>query len=131
MAKITFILDDGEKVDVPLTGDLTIGRVEGNDIVVDDPRISSKHAEIRRLDGDNFEVRDLESKGGTMVNGERVEQRKLIHGDNIYFGPLNAEYAVEGVEATLVAPAPPAEDDATVKALERAKAEKEAEEKRE
>lgn len=126
MAKITFILDDGEKVEVPLAGDLTIGRVEGNDIVVDDPRISSQHAEVKRLDGGNFEVRDLDSKGGTLVNGEPVTVRKLAHGDKISFGPLSAEFEVEGLEATIIAPAtiapaPPAEDDATEKELERAK----------
>ena len=126
MAKITFILDEGERIEVPLNGDLTIGRVEGNDIVVDDSRISSQHAEVRKLDGGNFEVRDLKSKAGTFVNGERVETHKLAHGDKIAFGPLVAEYEVEGLEATIiapaiVAPAPPAEDDATEKELERAK----------
>src|SRR5258706_14694865 len=98
MATITFILDDGERVEVPLAGDLTIGRVEGNDIVVEDSRISSQHAEIHVLEGGNFEVRDRNSKGGTFVNGERIERRKLAHGDKIAFGPLNAEYQAEGPE---------------------------------
>src|SRR5436190_13406959 len=99
MAKITFILDDGEKIEVPLTGGLTIGRVEGNDIVVDDPRISSQHAEVRPLGDGSFEVRDLNSKAGTFVNSQRVEQHKLAHGDKLSFGPLTAEYEMKGQEA--------------------------------
>lgn len=116
MAKITFILDDGEKVEVPLAGDITIGRIEGNDVVVDDPRISGKHAELKRLEGGIFELRDLSSKAGTFVNGERIELRKLSHGDKIMFGPLGGEFELDGQEPTIIAPAPPAENDATTKA---------------
>jgi pSer/pThr/pTyr-binding forkhead associated (FHA) protein/predicted nucleic acid-binding Zn-ribbon protein len=123
MAKLIFILDDGEKVDVPLTGDITIGRVEGNDVVVDDPRISSQHAEVRCLASGGYEVRDLTSKAGTFVNGERVKLRILAHGDKVTFGPLAAEFEMAGVEDTVIAPSPPAEDDATEKALEREKEE--------
>src|SRR5436190_9030282 len=119
MAKITFILDDGEKIEVPLAGGLTIGRVEGNDIVVDDPRIGTEHAEVRRLDGGHFEVRDLSSSTGTFVNGERVELRKLAHGDKMAFGPLNAEFTLEGAEIATMAPAP-ARTDATAKEKDRA-----------
>lgn len=122
MAKITFILDDGEKIEVPLSGPLTIGRIDGNDIVVDDPRISGQHAELRRLDGGNFEVRNLSSEGGTFVNGERVELRKLAHGDKVAFGPLNAEFQLDDVEPAVSAPATPDKATAGGKEKERDRA---------
>ncbi|MEY4483305.1 MAG: hypothetical protein RL693_757, partial [Verrucomicrobiota bacterium] len=88
MAKLTFILDDEQEIEVPLSERITIGRVEGNDVVVDDPRMSSRHAEVRRIGEEQYEVRDLGSKGGTFINGERVERKKLINGDRVNFGPL-------------------------------------------
>ncbi|CAN5897812.1 hypothetical protein BH11VER1_BH11VER1_30990 [soil metagenome] len=89
MAKLTFILDDEQEIEVPLSERITIGRVEGNDVVVDDPRMSSRHAEVKRIGEGQYEVRDLGSKGGTFINGERVERKKLQHGDRVNFGPLH------------------------------------------
>lgn len=88
MAKLTFILDDEQEIEVPLSERITIGRVEGNDVVVDDPRMSSRHAEVRRIGEGQYEVRDLGSKGGTFINGERIDRKKLHHGDRVNFGPL-------------------------------------------
>ena len=95
MAKLTFILDDGETIEVPLHDSVTIGRADGNDVVVYDPRISSRHAELHFLPDGKFEVRDLASKAGTYVNGERVERKLLGHGDQVSFGPLRGEFSTE------------------------------------
>ncbi|RBP46186.1 chromosome segregation ATPase [Roseimicrobium gellanilyticum] len=95
MAKLTFILDDGETIEVPLHDSVTIGRADGNDVVVYDPRISSRHAELHFLSDGKFEVRDLASKAGTYVNGERVERKLLGHGDQVSFGPLKGEFSTE------------------------------------
>ncbi|MEZ0274246.1 MAG: FHA domain-containing protein, partial [Roseimicrobium sp.] len=99
MAKLTFILDDGETIEVPLHDSVTIGRADGNDVVVYDPRISSRHAELHFLSDGKFEVRDLASKAGTYVNGERVERKLLGHGDQVNFGPLKGEFSTEVVPA--------------------------------
>ena len=106
MAKLTFILDDGETIEVPLHDHVTIGRADGNDVVVYDPRISSRHAELHFLTDGGFEVRDLASKAGTFVNGERVERKILGHGDTVSFGPLKGEYTVEGNEPNGARPRP-------------------------
>ena len=50
--------------------ELTIGRA-ANDLSVDDPAISRRHA-VFRLVGDALEVEDLGSRNGTLVNGERI-----------------------------------------------------------
>ncbi len=71
MAKLTFILDDGQEIVVPLGERVSVGRENGNDVLVDDPRISARHAEITRDATGVFEVHDLASKLGTFVNGEK------------------------------------------------------------
>jgi phosphoserine phosphatase RsbU/P len=63
-----------------------VGRARSCDVFLPDQWLSRQHAEIRRRSGDYF-VADLESKNGTLLNGERVgEERKLRHGDVISLG---------------------------------------------
>ena len=101
MAKLTFILEDGQEVEVPLTETITIGRSEGNSVVVDDDLISPNHAEILiTLDG-RMQVIEVDAGTGTFVNDLRVQSYPLRHGDRLAFGPLVAlldaqELPVEG-----------------------------------
>ncbi len=52
----------------------SIGRVDGNDMIMPDYAISKQHAiiEIKR---DNFLLRDGGSTNGTMINGKRVDKK--------------------------------------------------------
>ena len=50
----------------------TIGRVEGNDIVIPDPLVSASHARIFRKSGEVF-LEDMGSTNGTFVNGARIK----------------------------------------------------------
>jgi hypothetical protein len=59
---------------------VTLGRQWDADLIVDDPRVSRLHAQIRMVDS-RFVVFDLGSTGGTFVNGQRVQQRVLFRGD--------------------------------------------------
>jgi len=77
-----FLIMEGVKtilLDVAL---ITLGRSHDNMIVVDDPRVSRHHAEIRAVHG-NFMIFDLLSLGGTYVNGRRMNQGILYSGDLI------------------------------------------------
>jgi ABC-type multidrug transport system ATPase subunit/ABC-type multidrug transport system permease subunit len=65
---------------------LTIGRDEGNDVVLDDPNVSRFHAEVLRRDG-QMEVRDLTSRNGTRVNGQPARRAALQTGSEIGIGP--------------------------------------------
>ena len=58
---------------VPLGGDrITVGRAAGNDIVLgDDGQVSRVHAVLERLGG-GWSIRDVSSRNGTFVNGNRV-----------------------------------------------------------
>lgn len=107
MAKITFVLEDGQEVVVPLKEHITIGRAEGNDILVDDERISMHHAEIVQNADGSLQVFDLKSSSGTFVNGERQLSCTLLHGDTIAFGPLVGKLDMED-PATQSPPTEPA-----------------------
>ena len=52
---------------------MSIGRGPGNDVVLTDLRVSRRHAELRIADG-GYEIVDVGSRGGTYVNGQRVER---------------------------------------------------------
>ena len=80
----SLVLTDGGRL---VVGDepLTIGRLPECDIVVGDPNVSRRHAEVRRQDG-QFVVVDLDSTNGTTVNGARVKERRLADGDEIAVG---------------------------------------------
>jgi pSer/pThr/pTyr-binding forkhead associated (FHA) protein len=95
MAKLTFVLEDGQEVVVPLKEHITIGRDEDNDIVVDDERISPHHAEIVQNADGSLQVFDLKSAAGTCVNGERQLNCTLLHGDTLAFGPLTGTLDLE------------------------------------
>ncbi|MBI2954101.1 MAG: DUF3662 domain-containing protein [Chloroflexi bacterium] len=64
---------------------VTMGRGLGNEIVVDDPRVSRHHAEIR-LTGGKICIYDLKSTNGTWVNRQRITESVLANGDVISLG---------------------------------------------
>lgn len=73
---------------VPLGSDpVLIGRDPQNDVVLDDRRVSRKHAEIRLRLG-RYTLYDLQSTNGTYVNGRRVAEKVLEDGDKVSIGGL-------------------------------------------
>jgi pSer/pThr/pTyr-binding forkhead associated (FHA) protein len=90
MAKLTFILEDGQEVEVTLRETITIGCSEGNSVVVDDDRISPRHAEILVTSDGRMMVCEVDVGAGTFVNDQRVQNYPLRHGDRLAFGPLKA-----------------------------------------
>ena len=73
---------------VPLGSDpVLIGRDPQNDVVLDDRRVSRKHAEVRLRLG-RYTLYDLQSTNGTYVNGRRVAEKVLEDGDKISIGGL-------------------------------------------
>lgn len=61
---------------------VSIGRRTDNLLVLNDPRVSRAHAEIRRIRG-RFVIFDTNSSGGTYVNGKRVTHSVLYDSDVI------------------------------------------------
>ncbi len=76
----------------PLAKDrVVIGRQPESDVVVADPGVSRRHAEIRREDG-GFIIADLGSTNGTRVNETTVAERTLEEGDRITVGHSVLEF---------------------------------------
>ena len=72
----------------------TIGRAAGCEIVLDDPRISRRHATIIG-DGQHYHVRDADSLNGTFVNGRRLlanTATRLHAGDELRFADLRFRF---------------------------------------
>ncbi len=64
---------------------LTIGRAPENDICLNSPFVSRKHAAIIR-DGIETAVVDLDSQNGTFVNAQRVRAQTMSNRDEIKIG---------------------------------------------
>lgn len=70
----------------PITGgDVTIGRDDDCDLVINDITVSRYHAEIRR-EGDRFTIDDTDSLNGVYVNRRPVQHAQLAEGDEIWIG---------------------------------------------
>jgi len=65
---------------------IRLGRDRANPIQIHDTEVSRHHAEIRREDGDNFVICDLNSSNGTFVNGQRIRRQELTSGDQVQVG---------------------------------------------
>ena len=66
--------------------EVTIGRVQGNDIVLPKQNVSKKHSRIVVKDG-KFIIVDLKSTNGTYVNGRKIASPMVIkETDKIYIG---------------------------------------------
>ncbi len=74
-----------ESVFVLSKADIPIGRDPSNLFSISDPSLSRRHCVITR-NGDGYEIRDLDSRNGTFVNGVAVKQAFLHHGDQISIG---------------------------------------------
>jgi len=77
--------DMGFKFRIKPTGVASVGRDIENEVVLDDPAASRRHAEIEFKDG-AYVLTDLGSINGTMVNDHRVTAQKLADGDRIVVG---------------------------------------------
>jgi hypothetical protein len=84
---------------------ITIGRGPDNTIVVNDPSISTHHAQLL-LEGDTYRLRDLDSTNGSRVNGKPVTETVLRFDDRIRFGAAEARYESSDVGGSKPLPKP-------------------------
>jgi hypothetical protein len=89
-----FLILDGAQVYPLDQAVINIGRQADNHLVINDPRVSRTHAQIRAIKG-RFVIFDLESSGGTYVNGVRTGQRALFPGDVISLAGVCLVYGQE------------------------------------
>jgi Protein of unknown function (DUF3662)/FHA domain len=84
LAPAELVLEDGTRIQVG-TEPVVIGRLPECSVVLSDPNVSRRHAEIRRV-GDAIVVTDLGSTNGTRVNGSSVHEQQLESGDEVTVG---------------------------------------------
>jgi pSer/pThr/pTyr-binding forkhead associated (FHA) protein len=77
----------GERREIPVQGTVTIGRSKTSSIPINDLMLSRSHTLIYS-EGDQFFVRDMNSRNGTFVNGILLHgPQALKSGDRIRVGP--------------------------------------------
>ncbi len=84
-----------------IKNELTIGRDPTCDIVIEDRQVSRKHAQILSNTEKKNYLTDLDSKNGTLLNGEFIaEKTSLKDGDEIIVG-LVQEFVYVSSDATM------------------------------
>ena len=93
-AQTALVVLDGRRLVVGAAG-ATLGRSRDCDIVLQDPNVSRKHAEIRPRGG-SWVVTDLGSTNGSRINGRSVEGSEVIKpGDEIEVGSTRLTFELE------------------------------------
>ena len=87
---VEVVLGD-EKHQLEGRGPWSVGRSQENDIVINDPNVSRRHARISRADN-GFVVEDLGSTNGTMLDGAPIDRERIEGGDELTFGQSTARF---------------------------------------
>ena len=75
--------------------EITIGRIQGNDIILPRGNVSKQHARVVERDG-KIVVLDLQSTNGTLVNGKRITAPQVVRsGDKIQIGEFVIKVSVD------------------------------------
>jgi len=109
MIRVTIIrqgIDDGGEVKEFLSGQISIGRVERNDLVLVNNRVSSVHARVVQAEGGGVTLIDNNSTNGTFVNGALVRGPVTIEPDDsveigtftLHFEHLEVEEGMESAD---------------------------------
>jgi predicted component of type VI protein secretion system len=78
-----------------LTGpEMTVGRLEDNQIQLEHASVSGHHA-VLTLDEQDYALKDLDSTNGSRVNGEKITTQKLRRNDIVRLGNIELLYDSE------------------------------------
>jgi FHA domain len=93
-AALLVTLGDGQPLEQRLGAINYMGRTEDNQIQINRPGVSRRHAVIQ-LAPTGFVVKDLGSQNGTFLNGERVAEKRLVDGDRIVIGDAQIVFRLQ------------------------------------
>ena len=86
MPRLVWEKADGSRMEFPLTAAVhLVGREGAADIQIGEPLVSRNHARLEKR-GEAWVVVDLGSTNYTRVNGNRIGEAELHHGDEVKFG---------------------------------------------
>jgi two-component system response regulator GlrR len=92
---------DGSMVEAPLDASgVVVGKGEGCDIVLDDPKVSRRHCEVRLTEAGPV-LRDLGSKNGTLLNRVALREAVLAPGVTVSAGGCELTVDVAGEPAVV------------------------------
>ncbi len=83
-----------------------IGRDPASTVALAEPTASRRHTEIR-ADGARWIVRDLKSQNGTFVNGRKIKEMALVHGDLLSVGDHTFVFQEDAPQGSTLLGAPP------------------------
>jgi pilus assembly protein CpaF len=87
--------------------EVTVGRVQGNDVVLPKGNVSKRHCRILLHNG-RFSVEDMKSTNGTYINGRKIGEPTFIGGsDKIYVGDFVIRIENAGAEGATSSPGLP------------------------
>lgn len=96
MAELIIKLQEREIRRIPITRQVTsIGRDEDQDVVIDNPAVSRRHAAVE-FEAGEFIIRDLGSDNGMFVNGEPVKRWRLAKDDYVQLGKFTLVFSPSG-----------------------------------
>jgi predicted component of type VI protein secretion system len=98
MPKLILKWDDRELSECAVgTHAVTIGRLPDNNIVIDNPAVSGRHARVYR-EGNHYVLEDLKSTNGTFVNDKPIARHTLLEGDTVLVGKHTLIFTQKGGE---------------------------------
>ncbi|MBN1981260.1 MAG: FHA domain-containing protein [Chitinivibrionales bacterium] len=96
---LVFLKKDGTTSSFTLPSTVTfIGRRQDCDFCIPLMVVSRRHCEVN-MDSGKVTVRDLQSRNGTLVNGDPIEEAHLKAGDVLTIGPVKLVTQIDGVPA--------------------------------
>jgi predicted component of type VI protein secretion system len=102
MPKLILLMNPTTTKQVALrTPDTTIGRASTNDIALEDEQASRFHA-VFTIDGPFVSLKDLGSRNGVFVNGQKIETQILANGDEITIGSCKMRFLADDQEFTAI-----------------------------
>jgi hypothetical protein len=87
-----YLIIEGKQTFPLVTSIVNIGRRADNHLVIEDLRVSRTHAQLRAVKG-KYVIFDLNSTGGTFLNGQRISQATLSSGDVVSLAGLSMIYS--------------------------------------
>lgn len=93
---LIFMVEKGSATNNPFAMGITVGRVESNDIVVDDGSVSRFHAWLQHDERTKeWSLTDAESKNGTWVDGVQLQAKQRVtlrDGARLKFGEVEMDF---------------------------------------